>query len=695
MDVNEDIISEYLTVRKVRFIIPVYQRNYDWRDEQCQQLWDDVLALSESADKKKTHFIGTICSKSPNTHERTIIDGQQRITTISLLVKAIHDVLEDEDDKTELDESYLHNTGKGIDPKDSIKLQLNKHDNQIYTKLLGLDNPIETNFTSAEQTSRIYKNYFFFLYKLKELKIDEIEAIWDAFDRLNLIDLQIGDENPQEIFESLNSTGLELKNVDLIRNNLLMNLTYKDQVHMYDHYWSKIEENVGTDNMDRFFVDYLIYTRQSDSLTEVGVKRRQHINENTLYYAFKNHYAEVVKENPGLTAVQIIESILKDMHECSIIYKDLVFENEMKPVKSGETDPLIRIPWAIYSIVNLNQSINARPLLLLILTKMTQGIITAEQALTMINGCLSYVFRSKICRYYGMTGQSSGNIIKRIEESNADPITAFWKAITSGTGKYAFPSDELFKNELMNRDVYLALRANGCRYLLYTLEYNYVNSKGVDDVYPWDSSTEHILPQTPSEAWKAYLGDEASRYLEYVHRLGNLTLTDYNSDMSNLDFESKKKWFLTAKYAYTTELCAIEKWNIDAIETRGSTLAGECLKIWTLPEEYQNGTPQEAINKRKAPFRFTMIDIEPGSFITFAKDPSIKAKVLDDRYVEYEGARYSLSSLACKLLGRDNVEGPLHFMYRGKPLNDLRAEYEDEQAFDDPVQTTLDDTYNE
>ena len=564
MDVGEDFVSEYLTVRKVRFIIPVYQRNYDWRNEQCEQLWDDIVALSVNSDEKKTHFIGTICSKSINSHERTIIDGQQRITTLSLLVKAIHDVITDEDDKEELDESYLHNTGKGVKPKDSIKLQLNKHDNIIYSKLLSLREPKESDFTEAEQRSRVCINYFFFVNKLKELQIDEIEAIWGAFDRLNLIDLEIGEENPQEIFESLNSTGLELKDVDLLRNHLLMNLDYENQVRIYEEYWSKIEENIGTDNMDHFFVDYLIYTRKSDSLTEAG-RSRQHINENTLYKAFKGHYSEVKRNMEGHTTVEIVNALLKDMYDCSTVYKELIFEEHIKPPKYGEKDPLKIIPWTIYSIVNLNQDTASRPLLLMILIKLKNNEISQEEALTMIKGCLSLVFRSKVSGYYGLTGQSSGNIIKRMEDSGESSLAAFWKAITSGTGRYAFPSDELFKNELKNREVYLTLRANGCRYLLYTLEQYYSNAKGIDDVYPWDSTTEHIMPQTLSDSWISYLGEDVERHLEFVHRLGNLALTDYNSELSNYDYDSKRKYFLTANYAYTADLYNVEKWGITSL----------------------------------------------------------------------------------------------------------------------------------
>ncbi|MBR6085088.1 MAG: DUF262 domain-containing protein, partial [Spirochaetales bacterium] len=561
MDVSEDVISEYLTVRKVRFIIPVYQRNYDWKDEQCKQLWEDILTLSDSPDKKKTHFMGTICSKSINSHERTIIDGQQRITTLSLLVKAIHDFLDNEDDKKELDESYLHNTGKGVNPKDSVKLQLNKHDNAIYCKLLSIAHPSEKDFTDQELRSRICKNYFFFQNKLRGLNTKEVEDVWAAFDRLNIIDLEIGEENPQEIFESLNSTGLDLKDVDLLRNHLLMNLDYENQNRIYETYWSKIEDNIGTNNMDRFFVDYLIYIKQSDSLTEAGINRRQHINEQTLYRAFKGYFSEVKERSASKNSVEIVEALLKDMYDCSEIYKDLVFEEDIKPPKSGEKDPLKLIPWTIYSITNLNQDIAARSLLLYIIGKQRNGSIDLDQTLMMLRGCLSYVFRSRVSRYYGLTGQTAGNIIRRMDESDADPISAFWKAITSGTGKYAFPSDELFRNELQNRDIYLALRANGCRYLLYSLEQNYSNSKGVDDVYPWDSTTEHIMPQTLNDQWIEYLGDDAGRYLEFVHRLGNLALTDYNSELSNSDYDSKRKWFLTSKFAHTTDLYNIGAWG--------------------------------------------------------------------------------------------------------------------------------------
>lgn len=682
MDVSEDTISEYLTVRKVRFVIPVYQRNYDWMDEQCDRLWEDLFSLSMNFNGDRTHFMGTICSKSINSHERTIIDGQQRITTISLLVKAMHDVLDDENEKKELDESYLHNTGKGINPKDSIKLQLNRHDSLIYSKLLSLDHPVENDFSETELRSRICKNYFFFVDKLNELNSEEIGHLWESFDRLIIINLEIGQENPQEIFESLNSTGLDLRDVDLLRNYLLMNLNYDDQVRIYDEYWSKIEENIGTENMDRFFVDYLIYTRRSDSLNETGPKGRQHINEKTLYRAFRSHYDEIRRKMGDNTATNVTKYILKDMYDCSIIYRELIFHNESKPFKAKEKDPLKMIPWIIYSITNINQSVSSRPLLLFILKMMKQGEITPEKALVMLRGCLSYVFRSRVSRHYGLTGQSAGNIIRRMQDDDSeDKVVAFWKAITSGMGRYAFPSDDVFRNELKNRDVYNVLRSSGCRYLLYSLEQNYLNSKGIDDVYPWDSSTEHIMPQSLSEGWRDYLGDDAALHLEYVHKLGNLALTDYNSDMSNKDYDDKRSLFLTSNYAHTAELYNIPRWNISCIEERGSILAEECLEIWSFPAEYQGRSVQSSSTKRRASFRFSMIGIEKDAVITFAKDHRIKARVVDDSNVEYEGEKYSLSRLASKLLGKD-VGGPNYFLYKGRPLNDLRAEYEDDMMPD-------------
>lgn len=679
MDVREDTISEYLTIRKVRFIIPVYQRNYNWKDEQCRQLWDDILALSDNPDEKKTHFIGTICSKSVNSHERTIIDGQQRITTISLLVKAIHDLLENKDYKKELDESYLHNTGKGIDPKDSIKLQLNKHDNAIYSKLLSLKSPSESDFTESELQSRICKNYFYFVEKLNKLEITEIERVWGAFDRLNIINLEIGDEDPQKIFESLNSTGLDLSDVDLLRNHFLMNLDYENQQRIYNEYWNKIENNIGTENMSRFFVDYLIYIKQSDSLTETSMKGSQHINEKTLYRAFKNYYGDIISKKKECSMVEIVEHLLKDMYCCSIVYKELIFNNdEVRPCKAGEKDPIKIIPWIIYSIVNLNQETTSRPLLLLILMKMKNNQISPEQALVMFKGCLSFVFRSKISRYGGITGQTAGNIIRRIEKSKDYIITAFWKAITSGVGRYAFPSDKIFKNELKNGNIYQILRANGCRYLLYTLEWNHTNAKGVDDTYPWDSTTDHIMPQKLTESWNEYLGKDAIKYSEYVHRLGNLALTDYNSNMSNKGYDDKRKLFLTSKYAHTTDLYNIQKWGIDKIEERGERLANECLKVWILPQEYQNDVVQSQTVKRRASFKFSMIGLDKGSIITFIKDQNIRPVVLDDKNVEYEGCKYTLSGLASKLLRRNNIDGPRYFSYKGRPLNDLREEFEDD-----------------
>lgn len=309
---------------------------------------------------------------------------------------------------------------------------------------------------------------------------------------------------------------------------------------------------------------------------------------------------------------------------------------------------------------------------------MENNQISSEQALVMLKGCFSYVFRSRVIRYHSITGQSAGNIIKRIEESKDDLITAFWKAITSGRGKHAFPNDKTFKNELKNSDVYQALGPNGCKCLLYTLEQHYVNAKGVDDTYPWDSTIDHIMPQTLTEGWMEHLGEDADKHLEHLHKLGNPALTDYNSDMSNKDYDVKRERFQTASYAYTADLCNIQKWSIDKIEERSECLANKCLKIWSLPQEYQNNVVQLQMGKRRTDFKFSMIGLDKGSVITFIRDNNIRATVLDDKNVMYEGSKYSLSGLACKLLGRDNIGGPNYFLYEGRLLNDLRTEYEDD-----------------
>lgn len=668
MQVNKNNATQFLTANGICFMIPVYQRNYDWTEENCRQLWNDIWFISQQP--AKTHFIGTICSKTINSSEKSIIDGQQRITTITLLMKAMHDLVKNDAFKNDVDSSYLRNNGFGISPNHSVKLHLNRRDDAIYNKLLE-----RNEFTTAgelgkqESESSIYRNYAYFYKRLESLNEEQILGVRNALNNLIIVDLDVENENPQEIFESLNSTGLDLTDVDLLRNYLLMSLDRETQESFYNDYWYRIEQNVDPRNMVRFFVDYLIYVKKSDAVTVRG--RRAHVNENNLYTAFKDYYAGLAGETERYTsAPNVTEAILKEMLDLSASYSRLVFEDDSDMNAMSEFDRIV------YSIVYLNQAASSRPVLLYILEKSKEGLLSDEETLEMLRACLSLTFRAKVSGATGINGQFAGNVLLKLSDAKSGIRDKMWQALTSGSGKFAFPSDAVFKDALQNRNIFDVLRAKGVKYLFYTLEQNSTSAKGLPRYDDRNITVEHVMPKKLTGEWKSMLGVDAPLHDDFLNKLGNLALTSYNSEMSNKPFGVKSKWYKDSSFSLTRDLAKDGSWSISRIKSRGQRLAKKCVNIWSFPAEFQQ-TQFANVSKRQSNFKFSMVGLSAGDEVLFVDDPSKATTVYDDSHVMFEGKKYSLSALAKELSGSDKaIRGPQHFMYEGQVLSELRDEIE-------------------
>lgn len=672
MEVNKNNITQFLTATNTSFIIPVFQRNYDWGEDNCKQLWNDIVYVAQG-DMDRRHFLGTICSKSINGHEKSIIDGQQRITTITLLMKAMHDYVSNEDFKKDIESTFLRNTGYGVSESHKVKLHLNKRDDSVYMKLL--ENKSHTNLERlkpSEVNSNIYRNYEFFYKKLEGMSESQVASIRGALDRIVIVDLDVEGEDPQEIFESLNSTGLDLTPVDLLRNYLLMSLDYENQLRLYDNYWYKIEGNVKPDNMVRFFIDYLIFVKKSDAVSIRG--RRAHVNERNLYIAFRNYYQMLSGTSERYSnSPEVTESVLKDMLQYSELYRSLVFDDGI------DMNSLNAMQKLIYSLVYLNEAKASRPVLLYVLRLRELGEINEDQAMEMLQACLSLVFRAKVTRSTGINGQFAGNILQRLpEHATPDIIDIFWSELASGSGKFAFPSDEDFREALISRPIFDVIRSKGTKYLLYSLEQNSISSKGLPRYDDSNITVEHIMPVTLNENWINDLGKEASFHDDNLNKLGNLALTTYNSEMSNKRYDEKREWYLNSAFALTRKISETQRWGIGEIADRSKEIAEKCLDLWSFPEAYQrNVSGEPSVGKRRPPFRFSMIGLMEGDEVAFVGNPDIRASVLDDSHVLYDGKRYSLSSLAAELYGGNSaLQGPAYFMFDGETLDQLRNEAE-------------------
>jgi uncharacterized protein with ParB-like and HNH nuclease domain len=583
MQAHNNNIEEYLSVPRTIFVVPVYQRNYDWKEANCKQLFHDICGVISSG---KEHFLGTICFKDYSSHERSIIDGQQRLTSITLLLKALYDITDDEDIKEEIRDSYFYNKGHSIDTDYlKVKLHLNKR-NDIVFRLL-LDNTADTvdeKLTTRQRESRVYQNYKLFgdLIQNYFSRGGQASGLLDSLCKLTIIELEVQDENPQEIFESLNSTGLDLTNVDLLRNYFLMQFPHEQQSELYENFWSKIEDSVGVDHMEQFFVDYLIFKRRSDSISIGG--RRAHINEKNLYVAFKDYYNNLVGDN----AYTITRDCFADLKRCSDIYKDFIFNSDVNIEKES---PLRK---KLYYLLGVNDSGKSKSLLLYVFNLYREGKINDNDINEVLDAVTSLSFRARICKAKGINSQFAGNVMIRLDTISdySDFQNKFWEAITVGKGSFAFPSDEDFKRALMQKDMYQVLRSRGTKYMLYMLELHSPFHKGLPSFEDETLSIEHVMPQTLNDEWKNYLTDETlENYDVLVTKLGNLALTNYNSEMSNNSFEDKQKIYKESNFYNTRALTEYKKWSVVEINRRTEKMAKEALEIWKLPEKYQSSSP--------------------------------------------------------------------------------------------------------
>ena len=367
MQAHNNTIEEFLGAPKTVFVVPVYQRNYDWQNDNCKQLFNDIVGIVQSG---REHFLGTICFKVASSHERSIIDGQQRLTSITLMLKAIYDYDADQEIRDEIKDQYLYNKGRGIDSEFlKYKLHLNKRDDAVYHILLDTEaKKVNEKLSSSQKNSRIYQNYLLF-YDLISGYVEKGGAVGDileALRSLTIIELEITQENPQEIFESLNSTGLDLTNVDLLRNYFLMQFGHDDQTRLYEDYWSQIEDAIGVDRMEQFFVDFLVFRKRSDAITING--RRNHITEKSLYIAFKDYYASLNYETDYEKTFKCFE----DLKNCAEIYKAFLFPDEINLDKESS------MRRKLYFLLSINDSSKARSLLLYIFDLYNKKLIDDE-----------------------------------------------------------------------------------------------------------------------------------------------------------------------------------------------------------------------------------------------------------------------------------------------------------------------------
>ncbi|GAA7085714.1 DUF262 and DUF1524 domain-containing protein [Helicobacter pylori] len=539
--------------QKNQLVIPIYQRLYSWGKEQCEELWDDIIKIGGD-DKMDGHFIGSILYVLNRiTHSNNallIIDGQQRLTTITLLLTALRNHLSDEVKRKEIENHYLINSNRDGDKK--FRLILSDSDKDTLLYLIDKDRR-----KPSEPSSKIVEN--FKLFEEWVSNTDKLEIIFKGLEKLTIVWIALTkkEDDPQLIFESMNSKGMELTQTDLIRNYIVMETEAEKQEGFYNKYWRAMEEEFKQNKkwFDRFVRHYLT------------IKTREIPNINKVYVAFKRYQQERGIET---------EVLLQDLQKYCGYFCKIAFKKE------ADKD----LNKALGFLVDLEMDV-IYPLLLELYSDYSDGVLSKQDFIPIIALIESYLYRRAIC---GLGTNSLNKVFafftKHIQKDE------YFKSLKAHFGylteKQRFPNNDEFKDRLITIDFYNKFKKK-TKCFFERLE-NFdtkepVNTKGL--------TVEHIMPQTltedteDTEEWKRDLGENFQEiHDKYLHTIGNLTLTGYNQEYSNKSFQEKKgmeKGFKQSPLKLNQSLKDLESFGEEEIKKRANDLADRALKIWTYP----------------------------------------------------------------------------------------------------------------
>lgn len=567
LQAGETTLNKLLNTSR-QFIVPIFQRNYSWQKSQYEQLWFDILRASKFKEKQN-HFIGSIVYIDMGTpagrpQQLLLIDGQQRLTTISILLCAIKDYVQKFNLETKLinlakiKNQFLYNSDE-ID-EDKYKLLLNVQDKETYIKLI--DNTI---FTVNKPATNIIKCYEFFYERIEDFikQYGQIDEIYAGIFKLSLVSLSLDkdSDNPQMIFESMNSTGKDLSQTDLLRNYLLMDLTPEKQTRLYKTYWKPMEELFGEDiykndvnKFDYFIRDFLTLKSDTGHICKI----------NNVYENFKRYYLDNNCEK---------FAVLKDLFTYAKYYAciDLLQEN----------DDELKLYWQEFKKLDSHV---VYPFLLKLYDDYSRQILIKEDFKKILQVVISYLWRRAICEIpTNSLSKTFATLYQAVDKD--DYVNSIIKAFVFKSSYKRFPSDYEVREKLQTKDIYhFRLR----KYLLEALE-NYYHKEPID-LNTANYTIEHIMPQNIEHnlSWQQMLGENWQEvHSLYLHTLGNLTITGYNAEMSNKSFGEKvngESGFKHSHLKLNESIVQCDVWNKKAIQRRTNILTDIILKIWKYPE---------------------------------------------------------------------------------------------------------------
>lgn len=561
MEARNSNLDNLIKLNDIQFVIPVYQRNYDWTEKHCKVLLNDII---EAGKNKKEHFIGSIVYVNDNkpatsVKELIVVDGQQRLTTITLIYLRLYRLLDgigNEPLKNKIYKQYLINEFANT-PDKKIKLKPTANNDK------ALKHIYDNVKISHNEKSNIIDNYTYFENNITE---NNYKEVLDGLRNLIFIDMALNKEydDPQRIFESLNSTGLALSQGDLIRNYILMKLNSKEQEEIYEKYWEYIEKDAKDESKNENMVSDFIRDFMTSEYNKIP-------NKNRVYEEFKQKYS--------IDDLNEIKNYLGVLKEYASYYNKL-----LNPKKENDKDISLKID----NIKSLEVNVSY-PFFLKIYKDYNDNIIDKNKFIYIIDLIESFVFRRFICDVpTNAMNKIFMTLYRQIDKNNY--VKSLEEYLCKLEFSLKFPKDEEFISKFKEKNIYESIAQKKKMYLFNKLEQGL--GKEVVDFNKTDLTIEHIFPQNPDGAWEEDLTEEEYSIAEKnLHKIANLTLSANNGALGNKRFIEKKNMNINngqQGYIYSSlwlneYLKQIEEWKPKNIEERFEKIKERFLQVWRYP----------------------------------------------------------------------------------------------------------------
>ncbi len=608
MRVTESTINDFFALTGTIFSIPVYQRNYTWEEKNCEKLLQDIVSISQN---KKTHFMGSITyilhviddEKSLRPlQEFVIIDGQQRVTTLMLLLKAIETKIPNEWIKKEI--GNLLNLSR-----QRLRLKPIKSDKEAF------DLVMQNRSHELQGVSHIRNNYKFFTKELENYisKGYRIEEIYGAFLRLKIvaIGLELGEDDPQVVFESINATGVQLKGLDLIRNYLMMGENSDRQKHLYDTYWVPLENWLGEKDLNDFIKTYLrIYFE--DKVKE---------GEREVYYTLKAHHRDNFPND--------IQGLMSDMREYGRIYQ-IFLDRDHYFLERGDSQQLANLRLRIKDLVKIKFGV-AKPFVLRCTRDFEEGKLDYENFHEILQILISYFVRRSVC------GESTPTLTKVLyslyrqlgENVSADALKRY---LGKSVGQMAFPNDDKIKSAFAVRNAYSTNQA--CKFILLEIE----KLSNAEPPKEENLEVEHFYPKTPTQEWRDMVGDYFTFEQDYLNNFGNLTLSGQNQKLGNKPYEAKIALIEQHSSLHLNDyfINNTHSWGIEEVRARSEYLADQFCQVGLfkdLPKEYRTREINKTLDDDLTNHKFSSVRL-PNNERRLAKNAEGLVKAVIDYLLE-------------------------------------------------------------